>query len=238
MVEGNLEKAETLFKKAIEFGPGLDRAYLNLGLIYQKRGELESAKKMFAKAAELDLDDREPLIMVSKVLQAQGKPEDAVKFLEGHVRRFPSSAELRTGLGLAYIQTGAEDKAVEEFSKAIELDPFRAEPYVHKAALMLSGNDPDGAIQAAGEALKLANRADAHNVLGAAYGYKGDHSRALEHFLAAFKLYSDFPCLRDNIANALMDRGDYQAAAAFCGKSEAEGKPCASDTHKRIKDRE
>lgn len=238
MTKGDLDKAEALFKKAIEFGPGLDKPYYNLGLIYQRRGELEPAKKMFAKAAELDLDDREPLIMVSKVLQAQGKPEEAVKFLEGHARRFPSSAELATGLGLAYIQTGAEDKAVEEFNRAIELNPFVAEPYVHKAALMLSSNNPDEAIRVAGEALKLASRADAHNVLGAAYGYKGDHSRALTHFLAAFKLYPDFPSLRDNIANAFMDLGNYQAAAEFCRTSEAQGRPCASDTRKRITDRE
>jgi protein O-mannosyl-transferase len=161
-----------------------------------------------------------------------------VKFLEGYVRQFPSSAELRTGLGLAYIWTGAEDKAVEEFGRAIELNPFVAEPYVHKAALMLSRNNPDEAIRIAGEGLKLANRADAHNVIGAAYGHKGDHSRALKHFLAAFKIYPDFPSLRDNIANAFMDSGDYHAAAEFCSKSQTEGKPCAGDTLKRINDRE
>jgi protein O-mannosyl-transferase len=238
MTKGDLGKAEALFKKAIEFGPGLDKPYFNLGLIYQSRGELEPAKKMFAKAAELDLDDREPLIMVSKVLQAQGKPEEAVKFLEVYARRFPSSPELRTGLGLAYIQTGDEDKAVEEFGRAIELNPFVAEPYVHKAALMLSRNNPDEAIRIAGEALKLASRADAHNVLGAAYGYKGDHSRALQQFLAAYKLYPDFPSLRDNIANAFMDLDNYQAAADFCRKSEAARRPCTSDTQRRIADRE
>ena len=151
---------------------------------------------MFFKAASLDLDDREPLIMVSKILQAQGKPDEAVKFLEGFVRKFPSSAELHTGLGLAYVQTGAEDKAVEEFSRAIKLDRFAPDPYVHLAAVMLSRNNPDEAIRLAGEATKLASRADAHNVLGAAYGYKGDHARALKHFLAAFKLYPDFPSLR------------------------------------------
>jgi Flp pilus assembly protein TadD len=103
---------------------------------------------------------------------------------------------------------------------------------------MLSKNNPDEAIRMAGQAVKLANRADAHNVLGAAYGYKGDHSRALQHFLEAFRLYPEFPSLRDNIANALMDRGDYRAAAEFCRKSEAEGKSCTNDTQKRINDRE
>ena len=45
MTKGDLEKAEALFKKAIEFGPGLDKPYFNLGLIYQSRGELEPRRR-------------------------------------------------------------------------------------------------------------------------------------------------------------------------------------------------
>lgn len=237
MKNGDLEKAETLFKKASEFGPGLDKPYYNLGLIYQARGDLERAKKMFAEAFVRNPDDVHSLLMESKILQAQGKVEEAVEFLEKYAIRFPSSAELHSGLGLAYIQIAAEDKALEEFSRAIQLNPFVSEPYVQKAAVMLSRNDPDEAIRLATEALKLSSRADASNVLGAAYGHKGDHERALRHFLAAYKLRPDFPNLRDNVANALMDLGNFEAADQFCRKSEEEGRACTSDTQQRIKDR-
>jgi tetratricopeptide (TPR) repeat protein len=237
MRKGDLGKAEELFKKACEFGPGLDKPYYNLGLIYQSRGEFEQAKKMFAEAFHRNPDDVHPLLMNGKVLHAEGKHEEAVRFLEKYVKRIPASAELRTGLGLSYFKTGAEEKALEEFGKAIEVNPFVAEPYVHKAALMLSRNVPDEAIRLADRALKLSNRADANNVLGAAYAHKGDPSKALRHFLAAYKLQPDFPDLRDNVANAMMDLGDYAAAEEWCRKSEEAGKPCAIDTKRRIHDR-
>jgi len=234
---GDLEKAEKLFRKASEFGPGLDKPYLNLGYIYQAKGELDTAKEMFAKAFTLNPEDVHLLVLQSKILQAQGKPAAAVGFLDEYRARFQSSAEFQTGLGLAYSRANNEDKALELFGKAIELNPFLAEPYVHKAAIMLSRDHPDEAVRLAGEALKLANRPDAHNVLGAAYGHKGDHAKALTHFLSAYKLWPDFPNLRDNVANALADLGNYSAAEEFCRKSEEEGKPCASDTLKRVTDR-
>ncbi|MGO9569600.1 MAG: tetratricopeptide repeat protein, partial [Desulfomonilaceae bacterium] len=96
---------------------------------------------------------------------------------------------------------------------------------------------PDEAIPMLKTAVGLAARADAYNVLGAAYAQKGEYGRALEEFRVAYKIQPGFPGVADNIANALIDLHDYAGAGRFCFESGKLGSPCAEETLKRMRER-
>ncbi len=51
---GDIERAEELFERVLEFDPDVKEAYNNLGAIYAGRDEHERARRMFRKAAEID----------------------------------------------------------------------------------------------------------------------------------------------------------------------------------------
>jgi tetratricopeptide (TPR) repeat protein len=234
MEKGDLEKAETLFKTANKLAPGFDVPFINLGRVALQKKELEQARKFFARAAELNPKEPLAFIMQGRILRQLGRNHESTTFFQSALRNTPQLAELHCELGLSYYNDGDEDKAIEEFKKSMELAPFLAEPYFQYGAILLGRGEIDNAIELLEKSVKFAARAETHNVLGAAYAQKGDLPRALKEFYTAYKFQPDFPSLRDNLANALVDNGREKDARDLCAEWNLKGKPCSEDTLKRL----
>jgi len=80
-----------------------------------------------------------------------------------------------------YQNQGDLDKAVEEYQKALQLNPNYTQVYTNLGAVYLEKEDYDRAIQQFNKVIEL-NYWDrkAHYNLGLAYLYKGDKKRAQE----------------------------------------------------------
>ncbi len=232
--KGDLEKAETLFKKAGELAPHFDVPYLNLGRVAIQKNDLERARELFARASQLNPDDPLGFIMQGRILRQMGRNTESTAFFRGAVEKKPQSAELHCELGLSYYNDGDEEKAIEQFKTSIELAPFLAEPYFQYGAILLGRGETDKAIELLEKSAKFSSRAETYNVLGAAYAQKGEFPRALKEFSKAFKIQPSFPGLVDNLANALMDNGRRADAQRLCTESDSVGKPCSADTVKRL----
>jgi protein O-mannosyl-transferase len=237
MTRGDYDRAFTLFKRASELAPGLDVPYFNMGDVSRLTGDTAQAKKMYAKTIQINPGHIEAIVSLAEIVWKEGKRNKAIEFLKKFIKRNPRSGMLHNELGLFYYEQGAEADALREYSLAIELDPFLPLPYIQKGAMLLSKGLPDQAIPLLKTAVTLKERADAYNVLGAAYAQKGQYARALEEFRAAYKIRPGFPGLTDNIANALIDLHDYADASRFCSENGKLGMPCAEGTLKRIPQR-
>ena len=234
MARGDYDKALALFRKASELAPHLDIPYFNQGRVYRMIGDQANAKKMYAKAMWLNPKNDLARIKFSEVLWKEGKQDEAIAFLEKSIMRNPSSGKLHSELGFLRYYQGKRDDALAEYTRAIQLDPFLPEPYIEKGGILLSRGLPDAAIPLLETAVSLVEDASAYNVLGAAYAAKGDYSRALAQFRAAYKIQPGFPGVVQNIANALVDLKNYEEAEKFCSKNSRLGMPCSSETLKRI----
>ncbi|MBI4962228.1 MAG: tetratricopeptide repeat protein [Desulfomonile tiedjei] len=234
---GDFKKAINMFRKAAELAPDFDKPYHNMGWAYRLMGDDESAKKMYEKAIELDPNAELPRRMLGQILDRHGRYDEAIETFKGALKANPKSGSVYNDMGLSYYRSGREEDALRAFDKAIEVTPFYPDPYVHKATALLSRGNADGAIPLLQQAIKLASSAQAHNVLGAAYAHKRDYARALDQFVTAYRLRADFPGIRDNVANAMMDLNNYAAAARFCSESAAKGLPCSAGTVSRISER-
>jgi protein O-mannosyl-transferase len=234
---GEYDRALTLLKKAAELAPNLDIPYFNLGEVYRITGDNAQAQKMYAKAFSLNPAHDDSSIILSEILWKEGKGDEAIEFLKKSIMRNPRSGKLHSELGLFYLYQGKEEDALKEFTQAIELDPLLPVAYVQKGVIFLSRGIPDEAIPLLQTAVDLSARADAHNVLGAAYAQKREYRRALAEFRAAYKIQPGFPDVGNNIANALIDLHDYDGAAKFCSENSELGMPCAQETLKRIRER-
>lgn len=91
-------------------------------------------------------------------------------------------AEEHFNKGFSYQNQGDLDKALEEYNKALELNPNYAQAYTNLGSIYVGKQDFDKAIQNFKKVLEL-NYLDkkAHYNLGMTYVYKGEPEKAEEH---------------------------------------------------------
>ena len=194
---GNFEKAEKEFHKAIELEPTLPLGYLNLGTYHASRGEFNQARTEFLRAREryiifkwgypmpVELD----LNLARVNLQLKSFTE-AEKYIRQYLQRVPGSLEGLLLLGKIYQEKGEMELA-------------------EKAYLKIQGGG-------------LAS-AKAHNNLGILYIRQGQYEKAWGAFNTSIKYYPQMPDAHYNLGKLILDskgdstlaRNHLEAALAF-----------------------
>jgi len=154
--DGDLAIAD--FSKAIELKPNFAKAYYERGLVHYNR-----KWKWWAVTNYVYYDYEKAILDFNRAIQLK-----------------PDYAEAYKGRGEAYCAKGEYDKASEDFTVAIKLEP----------------------------ALKLkSNYVEAYNILGEVYFSKGEYEKAIENFTNAQKLKPDLE-LKANFAEAYKRLGE------------------------------
>ena len=101
-----------------------DRAELHnlLGDVEEAEGHVQDAAKQYETAARMDPTEKNLFDLGSHLLLHRGF-EPALKVFSFAAPRFPQSARLRVGLGIAHYSLGQYDDAVETLCQAVDLDP-------------------------------------------------------------------------------------------------------------------
>lgn len=132
-------------------------------------------------------------------------------------RRFADAHQL---LGLTLALLGQRDRALEEFERALEINPRYVEAHLHRAVVLSEmGRNEEAAeaFRAAGAggqptegglprpiAARLANQ---HAALGEAYAEVGDLITAIDQYRQAISLGPTFHDLRYRLARLLLEAG-------------------------------
>ena len=96
------------------------------------------------------------------------------------------------GRGMAYGAKGDIDKAIEDFTKAIQYEPDHAEAYYHRGNSYVIKDEFDRAIEDCDKAIQLnPDAADAYLVRGNAYSSKGEIDFAIMDYSKAIRLKPD-----------------------------------------------
>ncbi len=103
---------------------GTDKAELHnlLGDIDAAENRIDEAARQYEMAARLDPTEKNLFDLGSYLAQHRGF-EQALKVFEFAVQRYPDSARLQVGLGVARYSSGRYDEAVESLCHAVDLDP-------------------------------------------------------------------------------------------------------------------
>jgi tetratricopeptide (TPR) repeat protein len=119
-------------------------------------------------------------------------------------RRRRSLAEATIIVDLLII-TGQHDRAIEDYNKAIALNPNYAEAYYNRGNAYYFKGQYDRAIEEFNKAIALnPNDATAYNNRGLAYGKKGHYDRAISDFQRACDMGNEKGC--KNLQWALQKR--------------------------------
>jgi tetratricopeptide (TPR) repeat protein len=165
------------------------------------------------------------LIARGKECLAQNDYVGAIAALREASEREPGYADVRHLLGLALGLAGQPEAALEEFDKALALNPSYVEAYLNRAITL---NDL-GRYEEAREAFRLAwdsdhsagrpfsrsvsaRLANLHMELGDLYADLGSYEEAVEQYRKATSLRPDFLDIRTKLARSLMERGELKLA--------------------------
>ena len=122
------DQAIRLYKKSIEVFPTAD-AHTYLGWAYSFKGRLNEAITQCEIAIELDPEFGNPYNDIGVYLMQQQKLDDAIPWLERakNAKRYEPRHFPYINLGRVYLTKGMIQKALEEFSGALQINPGDSE---------------------------------------------------------------------------------------------------------------
>ncbi|MGQ3887906.1 tetratricopeptide repeat protein [Legionella sp. CNM-1927-20] len=154
--------------------------------------------ELFKKAHKLHQDNQLP---------------QAIKAYENLIRQNPNHSQSLHFLGLAYAQLGNTLLAIENFKKALELDPNNPIIYNNLANSYKKNYQFNEAILNYQKAIKLApDYAQAHNNLASIYAMQGLSQQALHHYHLALKNAPDFAAAHFNLGLLFINQNKLDAA--------------------------
>ncbi len=118
-----MDKAERLYREAIEIDPWLAIAYTNLGNIRFRRHDGENAEKLYKKALQIDPRQPEAQYNLGYVMLDREQPEQAIPLFLGAISADPKFADAYFNLAMAYEQVGDSGRARPYWRTYISLEP-------------------------------------------------------------------------------------------------------------------
>ncbi len=208
---GNFERAEKEFHKAIELEPTLPTGYLNLGTYHASRGRFHQARIEFLRARErytlykwgypmpIELD----LNLARVNLQLKSFTE-AEKYIRQYLKGIPGSSEGLLLLGKIYQEKGEVKLAEETYRSIQEGGVASAKAYNNLGILYIKQNQYEKARDAFSSSIKFYPKIpDAHYNIGKLIlDLQGDHPLARKHLEAALA-YNQSPSLKQEISRLL-----------------------------------
>ena len=124
-------------------------------------------------------------VQLALLLTETGKPNEAIEI----VKALPSDVDVLNAHGIALSELGRNEEAVQQFQRALAIDPNNAPAYQNLGIAALRGNDLQAAEEQLNRALALNPRLPlALNTLGVVFIRKNDPARAYEAWKRAFAL--------------------------------------------------
>ncbi len=129
-----------LFKRAIELDPNFAMAYGGLAVVYHNRGETELARENATASYALRsrVTEAERSTIESRYyLYVTEELEKAAEVYEARIKNYPDAVNTINHLASTEGSLGQNEKAVENYRRAMRLDPTRVTTYINLALVLL-----------------------------------------------------------------------------------------------------
>ncbi len=184
---GNTDGAISEYRKAQLKDRGFARASGNLGLLYAQKGMKDEAAVELAKGLGAFSDPRYHKAMAIILVERKVYSLAAYHYGEA-VRGLPRDPSLFTGLAEIHMASGQPDRALEEYQRALSIDPGFDKAHVGSAAIHLARNDQDKALaQLKAAATATPGNREVHLMMAEIYEKKGDQKQADYEYLLGGK---------------------------------------------------
>jgi tetratricopeptide (TPR) repeat protein len=153
-------------------------------------------------------------------LYSQGELLKALSITEELKSNFPRSATLYNLCGAIHAALFHYALAIENYQRAIELEPDFADLYFNMASAQIDCGELDAAIKSYRRAIAIDPRyVEAYSDLGLALQEKAQWKEAIDCFTHALALDPNYADAHSNMASALQAIGNLDSAIAHCDKA-------------------
>ena len=186
---GQLEKAVTLYKKAIEVNPNLALYHQSLGDILAQIGKWEEAATVYEKAIELKPNSAFYHYNLGNIQVKQGQLEQAIASYSQTIKINPNFSEFYISLGVALVQKGLLYEAIANFQKAISLEPKSSIAHQNLGVALEKQGQTEEGIICYRKAIEIdPGFWEGYQKLGIALTKKGDLHQAAKIYLKACQI--------------------------------------------------
>ncbi|MEE2760577.1 MAG: tetratricopeptide repeat protein [Pseudomonadota bacterium] len=156
---GDLNEAESLYRKVLGSDPKNAEALHNLGAVALQTGHPDAAVYLFRKTLQSDPKYTDAFCNLGLALRAQGLLDEAAVAYEKAIEAAPDMAEAHSNLGVVLKEQGDSDGAAKCYRRAIQIAPKLADAHCNLGILL----HEEGILDAAAESLETAMRAAPDN---------------------------------------------------------------------------
>ncbi len=229
--QGQLDKAERIYRKLIATGTTNHLVYGNLGVLCGKRGNKTEMIDLLKNALQIQPDYPEAHYNLANALQEQGDFNAAIAAYQKAIRLRPTFSVAHYNLGLSLQKKGDFKQSIISYQKAIKLQPKYPEAFLNLGISQKKNNDLTSAIASYQEAIKLNPHClEAYFNLGNALQAKGEFNAAIVSYHQLIRLKSNHHQGLVNLGNALHETGRLTDAIATY-RNALKVKPNFSETY-------
>lgn len=221
-----LDKAKKYYEKVLELDQNNAQAHNGIGMIYLKKTTSSNMdiKRNVDKYYNLALEEFKQAIQsnpnfplalnnAGKMLQLQGKINEAEDYFNRALDLEPKYAEVIENLGSILYEKGQVDAAIDRFQEAIYINPKNSSAYYNLGKSYLAKGYASRAINALQISLaQNPNSAPSRYEMGRAYEMQGNEAVALSEYRKAILIKPDYIKPYIKIAEIHQNRGDEEVA--------------------------
>jgi tetratricopeptide (TPR) repeat protein len=218
--EGQLEKAEKIYKKILNKYPDNTEAVYHIGLIYCQLRRYDAAIKYLEKSLRFNPSETDAHINLGLAFQNKKQFEKAISHFNTALQLNPSSSLAFYNLGIVFQETGQTDKAAQCYQQAVRFDPLFVEAHFNLGIMLFSKNQFNESIIHFRKVLDInPELPSAYFIMGLALAKKGLHDEAVRHYKKALHLDPQMIPVFTQIGIALYNKMQTEEAAVYFSKA-------------------
>ncbi|MFN2599277.1 MAG: hypothetical protein ABR563_19075 [Pyrinomonadaceae bacterium] len=213
------EEAARVASQALKLSPDLPAAHQALAAALRLALKLDESAAEYARAAALDPKSVNARQSLADMKRATGKPEEALTIYRELVAADASNVAARTGVVLSLFDAGRREEAEREMDAALKADARNVQLMAGAAYWYAAHGEEKRALDLATRATEIEPRHPWAQIALARAMLASKMPFDAERALRLARLFSHFPTLDYELANALASSGLYAEAAEELARS-------------------
>lgn len=191
-----------------------DVSFERAGTEFRKAKDYVGAERQYRRALELNPNNASAHLNLGFVLDATGRPEEALASYTEALRLDPSMPEAHFNYAGTMLAMGRLDEAIREYRETIRLDPHFANAYANLGAALEKKGETDEALALCEEAVRVdPDSSELRSNLGLMLARMGRIEDALAHLSAAVSNEPENVPAHMNLGLLLAQQGIFVEAA-------------------------
>lgn len=232
--QGNLQRAEAIYRHVLAQEPRHADALHLLGLIALQANRPEEAEKLIRLALKTAPHTALFHENLGRVLLVQGKRQEAIHAYRAALKYNSRSGSIYNDLSVVLLEVGETKEAEKMARRAIALTQTHAAAHYNLGNILTATGRCQEAVPSYQQAIRLQpDYAEAHNNLGNVYGTLGQLEEAMQSYRAALAIRPAYADAHNNLGNVLTAAGEWEQAVV-CFHEALRLHPNYAETHNNL----